>query len=572
MPPTEGHSSARPRVSLTMIVRDEEQNLAGCLESVADLVDEIVVADTGSVDRTREIASHYGARVVDVPWVDHFAEARNAALRQASGDWIFWLDADDRLDAENRGSLQRLFDSLGDEHAAYIMRQSNTVEAAPGQTIAFDRVHLWRRHPDVRWERRVHEQVLPALQRSGALIRRTGVTFRHVGYHEAATHRRKAERNLRLLELEAAESPDDPFTLFNLAWSFHGLGRAEEAVGVMARCAAIAPPGISYRRKLHALWARSLHGLGRREEALEVCRAGRRDFPDDAELTFLEALMLRERGDLAGSEALLRRLVAAPDEATLAACADLDLKPIKARNQLAEILRLHRPGCRGGGPLAGHRPGAARLRPLLVRSGHDLPAARPPGCRPRGPGTAGHPPTPRPRAGRPDPIAARPCSVDHHGRRPRPRPRARPARVGRSPREVTGFEGRSGPSRRAGSTRPAVPARGDHGDRPRRPPLRRGRRRGRDRARCRPPAAGGAISRHLAPGGVARVSTPNREGAWARRLGANNPMWLETEHLHDVSRRSLARLLSDAGLVVTSYRLSPRYEGGSESIVERMPG
>src|SRR5262249_6489310 len=77
---------SRPRLSLCMIVRDEEANLPDCLGSVADLVDEVVVVDTGSADRAQEVAARFGAKVVDFPWVDSFAAARNESLRHATGD------------------------------------------------------------------------------------------------------------------------------------------------------------------------------------------------------------------------------------------------------------------------------------------------------------------------------------------------------------------------------------------------------------------------------------------------------------------------------------------------------
>jgi GT2 family glycosyltransferase len=88
--------------SLCMIVRNEEANLPGCLQSVEGLFDEIIVVDTGSEDGTREVARQFGARVFDFPWVDSFGTARNESLRHATGKWIMWLDADDRLDTENR--------------------------------------------------------------------------------------------------------------------------------------------------------------------------------------------------------------------------------------------------------------------------------------------------------------------------------------------------------------------------------------------------------------------------------------------------------------------------------------
>ena len=99
-------------VSLTMIVRDEEANIFKCLSSVAGLFDEIVVVDTGSKDRTREIAREFGARVFDFVWVDDYAAARNAALARATGDYAFWLDADDVVDPPEREKLRKLLDGL----------------------------------------------------------------------------------------------------------------------------------------------------------------------------------------------------------------------------------------------------------------------------------------------------------------------------------------------------------------------------------------------------------------------------------------------------------------------------
>ena len=91
-----------------MIVRDEQDNLPRCLASVQGLFDEIVVVDTGSKDRTVEIARSFGARVFDFVWVDDFAVARNAALARATGDYAFWLDADDLVDPPERVKLEAL--------------------------------------------------------------------------------------------------------------------------------------------------------------------------------------------------------------------------------------------------------------------------------------------------------------------------------------------------------------------------------------------------------------------------------------------------------------------------------
>ncbi|HLJ97346.1 MAG TPA: glycosyltransferase, partial [Gemmataceae bacterium] len=146
------------RVSLTMIVRNEENTLGDCLRSVADLVDEVVVVDTGSTDRTREMAASFGARVIDFAWCDSFAAARNESLRHATGDWAFWLDADERLDAANRQRLVELFGRLGDENAGYVMKQHSGPEGDTTRGTVVEQTRLFRNHPAVRWEYRIHEQ------------------------------------------------------------------------------------------------------------------------------------------------------------------------------------------------------------------------------------------------------------------------------------------------------------------------------------------------------------------------------------------------------------------------------
>ncbi len=160
-------SEGRPKISLCLIVKNEEENLPACLASVEGLADEVVVVDTGSTDRTRELAARAGARMVSFTWVDDFAAARNEGLRHATGDWVFWLDADDRLDDAGRGKLRTLFDGLADEpgNVAYVMKCLCAADPAEGSATVVDHIRLFRNHPEARWRYRVHEQILPALRR-----------------------------------------------------------------------------------------------------------------------------------------------------------------------------------------------------------------------------------------------------------------------------------------------------------------------------------------------------------------------------------------------------------------------
>ncbi len=194
------------RVSLTMIVRDEQDNLSHALESVRGIFDEIVVVDTGSVDRTKEIAREFGARVFDFTWIDDFAAARNEALSHVTGDYAFWLDADDVVAPSERGKLQALLDGLrAGEPAGYVVRCAcdPSPDGSGGETVV-DHVRLFPIRNDVRWTYRVHEQIMPALRRAGIPVRWTDLVVRHTGYVDLALRagssiamRRSSRRNSR---------------------------------------------------------------------------------------------------------------------------------------------------------------------------------------------------------------------------------------------------------------------------------------------------------------------------------------------------------------------------------------
>lgn len=153
----------RPRISACVIVKNEAHNLPACL---GPLVDEIVV-DTGSTDRSADIARQIGARIFPFAWVDSFAAARNESLRHATGEWVFWLDADDRLDAANPAKTAALLQALPAENVGFVMKCLCLPDPVSRRSTAVDHVRLFRRHPALRWRYRVHEQILPSLKELG---------------------------------------------------------------------------------------------------------------------------------------------------------------------------------------------------------------------------------------------------------------------------------------------------------------------------------------------------------------------------------------------------------------------
>src|SRR5207249_1717100 len=130
-------------------------------------------------------AARFGARVFDFPWCDSFAAARNEGLDHSSGDWIFWMDADDRLDEDNRAKLRALFASLPDDNAAYVMKCLCLPDGSGTATLV-DHVRLFRNLPALRWRYRIHEQILRAIREQGGDGRWSDVVIHHTGYQDLA--------------------------------------------------------------------------------------------------------------------------------------------------------------------------------------------------------------------------------------------------------------------------------------------------------------------------------------------------------------------------------------------------
>jgi GT2 family glycosyltransferase len=333
------NESGPARVSLCMIVKNEEANLADCLKSVEGLVQEMVIVDTGSTDKTKEIAASFGAKVVDFPWVDSFAAARNVTLEHATGDYCFWLDADDRVNDANRENLKALFESLPrNQLVGFSMKCECLPDPVTKITTVVDHIRLFPRHRSVRWKYRVHEQILPALRQQSGQVHWTDVVIHHVGYQDPALRQKKLQRDLRLLHLEDQEHPDDPFTLFNLGSVYLELGDPHKALPCLQRSLARSHVTDSIVRKLYGLIAAAQKKLGQFQEALLTCIEGRRHYPQDAELLYREALLRREAQDLPGAAACLEKLLG-EKEAEHFASIDPALRGEKARLALSLVYR-----------------------------------------------------------------------------------------------------------------------------------------------------------------------------------------------------------------------------------------
>lgn len=142
-----------------MIVRNEEQTLPRCLASVAGLVDEIVVVDTGSTDATKAVARRFTDRIYDFPWIDDFAAARNDAFGRGTGDYLLWLDADDRLLPGDRARFLTLRRNLSADTDVVMMKYNTGFDAQGNVTFSYYRERLVKRSRHFRWKEPVHEYI-----------------------------------------------------------------------------------------------------------------------------------------------------------------------------------------------------------------------------------------------------------------------------------------------------------------------------------------------------------------------------------------------------------------------------
>ncbi|HEX8912446.1 MAG TPA: glycosyltransferase, partial [Humisphaera sp.] len=310
----------RPRLSLCMIVRDSARTLGACLASVKPWVDEMIVVDTGSTDDTPAIAAGFGAAVSRFPWCDDFAAARNASLERATGDWLFWMDADDTIDEANGRKLRALADrDAAPNLLGYVMQVH--CPAATGDDgrgggdpyatpTVVDHVKLVRNHPGLTFTGRIHEQLLPAIRRLGGEVAWTDAFVVHSGSDGSpAGKARKHARDLRLLDLELADHPDSTFAWFNLGMTLLDAGRPAEALAPLCRSLQLAEPGESHVRKLHAFVAQAYAALGRPATALRACERGLEAFPGDPELTFRLGVLLQQAGRLDEAERAFQSLL-----------------------------------------------------------------------------------------------------------------------------------------------------------------------------------------------------------------------------------------------------------------------
>jgi glycosyltransferase involved in cell wall biosynthesis len=299
---------ARPaeglRLSLCMIVKDEEEMLPRCLAAAAPAVDEIVIVDTGSTDRTIEIARELGARVIERAWTGDFAEARNASFDAATGDWLMFLDADEVLVAEDVERLRALTGQTWRE-AFYLAEISYTGELGDGTAATHTALRVFRARPEYRFSGRLHEQIADTLPTHlPERIQATDVRIEHFGYLGAVRDaKEKSRRNIELLLKQRDENASTPlpFLHFNLGSEYGAVGDAQAALAEFERAWELIVNDPERRTwgfmpALVSRLVRALRICGRHEDCIARADEGLDRYPGFTDLVYEQASALLALG------------------------------------------------------------------------------------------------------------------------------------------------------------------------------------------------------------------------------------------------------------------------------------
>ena len=297
-------------ISLCMIVKDEEAVLERCLEAASKVVDEICIVDTGSSDRTLEIARAKADKFAEFAWCDDFSAARNASLKLATGDWILVLDADEVITGSAREELERFTRTAeakgGKGHAGQVR-----IDDAPHPEAGMEASLSWvtrffPRSENPNFTGHIHEQL--QLNSRPPMRARMQVTVLHDGYTAAGIDSKdKLKRNVRMLSEALAQNKADPYLWWQLGRTHAVSGDHESALDAFTSASDMVALEAPFLASLCEATCYSLRALERYEEALELIGNIAESFRDRADTVFLEALLSMDMGHVERADAGFRR-------------------------------------------------------------------------------------------------------------------------------------------------------------------------------------------------------------------------------------------------------------------------
>lgn len=279
-----------PTISLCMIVRDEEKCIAKCLASIQGIVNEIIVVDTGSKDETKNIAAGFGANVIDFIWTGSFADARNASLDAANGDWVLFLDADEYLEISSHEALRRATAQADVEgyYLPIVNIYGNDQQPEQCRDLLF---RLFRNRSEYRFCGIIHEQILNSIlekDQNAKVVIAQDVFIYHYGYLDSQIQEKdKINRNLVILEQQIKEYPNDKYVMYQYGLELYRGERYGESIEMLKRSLAGLKPGgpeSMYFPKLIRLLGMAHYQVRRYEEAIEYVNYGLSLYPDYSDL------------------------------------------------------------------------------------------------------------------------------------------------------------------------------------------------------------------------------------------------------------------------------------------------
>ncbi len=311
--------NARPaeglRLSLCMIVKDEEEMLPRCLAAAAPAVDEIVVVDTGSSDRTIEIAREFGATVIEREWTGSFSDARNVSFDAATGDWLMFLDADEVLVGDDVERLRALRGKTWRE-SFYLSEISYTGELGDGTAATHTALRVFRARPEYRFSGSLHEQISDTLpMHLQERIEATDIRIEHFGYLGAVRDaKEKSRRNIELLLAQRDEGQSNPFLHFNLGSEYGAVGDARSALAEFERAWELIENDPQQRAwgfmpALASRLVRALRICGRHEDCIARGAAALARYPGFTDVVFEQAAATLALGDAEGALRLYRECI-----------------------------------------------------------------------------------------------------------------------------------------------------------------------------------------------------------------------------------------------------------------------
>lgn len=218
------------RVSLCMIVRNEERCIKRCLESAAPFVDEIIIVDTGSTDNTKKICYEYGAELYDFNWEDDFSKARNFAVEKTFGPWILWMDADEELCVSDMAGLKNLLCTAKHSFLSLdIIHFYGEEPANLNKSYHSAGFRLFRKKENHYFTGEIHERLNVLEEEIGVDMNLTKFAYiKHYGYMDSF-YKNKSDRNLNILLNLKANKPDDPWLDYHLAVEYYRKCQPEKA-------------------------------------------------------------------------------------------------------------------------------------------------------------------------------------------------------------------------------------------------------------------------------------------------------------------------------------------------------